>query len=188
MVNEVRNYSSTTREMSLLSAVDLSAESVGLDSLQGLPTPPFTLVLSADTTGEEVVLATEISGSNVTITRAQAGTTARSHSAGAKVRHAATGQDMQEFQDHVQATSGVHGTSGVLVGQDDEQTLTNKTISGADNTITDLDGATAIAAGTVPDSALASGIDADTLNGRKITVSTTAPGSPSAGDLWIDIS
>jgi hypothetical protein len=188
MVNDVRNYSSTTREMSLLGAVDLSAEQIGLDSLQGLPTPPFTLVLSADSTGEEVVLATEISGSNVTITRAQAGTTARSHSAGAKVRHAATGQDMQEFQDHVQAVSGVHGVSGQLVGADSEQVLTNKTISGLNNTVTDLDGATSLAPASVTNDRLAPGIDADTLNGRTLTVSAVAPSTPAEGDLWIDIS
>src|SRR5690606_2685513 len=79
MVNDVRNYSSTTREMSLLSAADVGAESVALDSLQGLPDPPFTLILSSGTSSEEVVLATEVSGSNVSIVRAQAGTTAKTH-------------------------------------------------------------------------------------------------------------
>lgn len=188
MVNAVRNYSSTTTEMSLLGAADSSATSVGLDSIQGLPTPPFTLILSAESTSEEVVLATAISGSNVTITRAQGGTSAKSHVAGARVLHGIFGGDMQEFQDHVRGTTGVHGATGALVDTSSEQEVTNKTLSGADNTITDLDGATALLDASVTNAKLAAGIDADTLNGRKITVSPTAPVSPSDGDLWVDIS
>lgn len=188
MVNSVRNYSSTTREMSLLGAADTSATAVSLDSLQGLPTPPFTLILSAGTTSEEVVLATEISGSLVTITRAQGGTTARSHTAGAPVLHGVFGGDLQDFQDHVQATTSVHGTTGALVDAGSAQVLTNKTLAGADNTITDLDGSTALADGTVTNAKLAAGIDADTLAGIKITPSATAPVSPNTGDIWVDIS
>lgn len=188
MVNAVRNYSSTTTQMSLLGAADSSATSISLDSVQGLPTVPFTLILSAESTSEEVVLATAISGSNVTITRAQGGTSAKSHVAGATVLHGLFGGDLQGFQDHVQATTGVHGTTGALVDVSSNQVLTGKTISGADNTVTDLDGSTALLDGTVTNAKLGSGIDADTLSGKKITVSPTAPSSPSVGDLWIDIS
>jgi hypothetical protein len=188
MVNDVRNYSSTTREMSLLGACDTSAESVSLDSLQGLPTPPFTLILSAGTTSEEVVLATEISGSIVTIVRAQGGTTARSHTAGASVIHGLFGGDLQDFQDHVQATTAVHGTAGALVDTTSEQELTNKTISGADNTITGLNGATALTDASVTNAKLGANIDADTLNNHKWTPSATAPPSPSVNDVWVDIS
>lgn len=187
MVNDVRNYSSTTRDMSLLGACDVAAESISLDSLQGLPTPPFTLILSAGTTSEEVVLATGVSGSNVTIARAQGGTTARSHTAGAPVIHGLFGGDAQEWQDHVQSTGGAHGVTGPLAGTTMAQTLTNKTMSGADNTFTDIPGS-ALAAGSVPDSALGPDIDAATVNGNKITVSATAPVSPTNGDIWIDIS
>jgi hypothetical protein len=174
--------------MSLLGAADSSATAISLDSIQGLPTPPFTLILSAETASEEVVLAEAISGSQVTIERAQGGTSAKSHTAGARVLHGVFGGDMQEFQDHVQATTGVHGTTGTLVDASSEQEITNKTISGASNAVTDLDGATALLDGTIPDAKLGSDIDADTLNGRRITVSPTAPESPSVGDLWVDIS
>src|SRR5690606_41796946 len=108
MVNDVRNYSSTTREMSLLSAADVGAESVALDSPQGLPDPPFTLILSSGTSSEEVVLATDVSGSTVSIVRAQAGTTAKTHTAGAAVEHGGTGEDPQEVQDHRQSAEAVH--------------------------------------------------------------------------------
>ena len=190
MVNDVRNYSSTTGEMSLLGACDTAAESVSLDSLQGLPTPPFALILSAGGTSEEVVLATEISGSIVTITRAQGGTTAHSHTAGARVIHGLYGGDLQTFMDHVEAATEVHGlASGVaLVGASNVQVLTNKSIDGADNTVTGLDGATAIEDGSIPDAKLGSDIDADTVGGAVWTVSATEPVAPTAGDIWVDIS
>lgn len=185
MVNDVRNYSSTTLGMALLSAVDVAAESVALDSLQGLPDPPFTLILSAGTTSEEVVLATEVSGSTVTVTRAQAGTTARSHTAGAPVVHGVTGEDLQGFQDHVQAVSGIHGVAGVLVGTADVQTLTNKSISGADNTLTDIPGD---ALTEVPTDRFDGVVNAGTLNGKRWSAQASAPTSPVTGDVWIDIS
>lgn len=185
MVNDVRNYSSTTREMSLLSAADVGAESVALDSLQGLPDPPFTLILSSGTSSEEVVLATEVSGSNVSIVRAQAGTTAKTHTAGAPVVHGVTGEDLQEFQDHLQSVEAVHGVESTLVGVDDAQTLTNKTLSGLDNTFEDIP---ADALSGVPTDKFEGDVDAQTLNGIKITVSATEPSSPSNGDVWVDIS
>lgn len=185
MVNDVRNYSSTTLGMALLGAADPAAESIALDSLQGLPDPPFTLILSAGTTSEEVVLATEVSGSNVTVVRAQAGTSARSHTAGAPVVHGVTGEDLQEFQDHVQAVTGAHGVAGSLVGTTDAQTLTGKTMSGADNTFEDLPGA---ALDEVPTDRFAGDVDAATLNGHKWTASATAPVGPAELDVWIDIS
>lgn len=185
MVNDVRNYSSTTLGMSLLGAADVAAESVALDSLQGLPDPPFTLILSAGTTSEEIVLATEVSGSNVTVVRAQAGTTARSHTAGAPVVHGVTGEDLQDFQDHVQAVAGAHGVAGTLVGTSDAQTLTNKEISGADNTLTGIPGDALV---DVPTDRFDGDVDAATLNGKRWVASATAPVSPVEGEVWIDIS
>jgi hypothetical protein len=183
MVNDVRNYSSTTLQMALVGAVDVAAESVALDTLQGLPDVPFTLILSSGTTSEEVVLATEVSGSTVTVTRAQAGTTARAHTAGAPVVHGVTGEDLQEFQDHVQSVAGAHGVAGALVGTTDAQTLTGKEISGVDNTLTDLPGAEL---DVVPVDRFDGVVDAGTLNGNSWTASATAPVGPVNGDVWID--
>jgi hypothetical protein len=185
MVNDVRNYSSTTRRMSLLSAADSAAESITLDSLQGLPDPPFVLILSAGTVSEEIVLATEVSGSNVTVQRAQDGTSAKSHTAGAAVVHGVTGADLQVFMDHAQSSFEVHGVEGTLVGATDEQTLSGKTMSGVDNTFSDIP---AEALAGVPTDRFEGDVDAQTLNGIKVTVSATPPDDPNEGDVWVDIS
>jgi len=46
------------------------------------------------------------------------------------------GRDLQEANDHIEASTGVHGVSGSVVGTTSTQTLSNKTISAADNTLT----------------------------------------------------
>lgn len=61
---------------------------------------------------------------------------------------------------HEALTSGAHGVTGNVVGTSDSQTLTNKTISGSSNTITNIG-----------DSSIASGIDAAKIGAG--TVSNT---------------
>jgi hypothetical protein len=48
----------------------------------------------------------------------------------------AIGRDYREANLHIEAASGVHGVTGSVVGTTDTQTLTGKTISAADNTLT----------------------------------------------------
>lgn len=182
-----RFYSSTAGLMQLVSPLTSSATSAVVDTVGGLPSVPFTLVLDPSTTSEEIVTVTEVSGTTLTITRAQDGTSAVGHSAGAGVRHMLTARDATEFQAHMDQTVDVHGLTGgaVLVGTSTAQVLTSKTISGADNTLTDIPG-TALDAGSVPDSALGAGIDADTWGGTKRFIQSATPShSGAAGSaIW----
>lgn len=43
-----------------------------------------------------------------------------------------------ELYEHKDASSGVHGKEGEIVGDSDEQTLTNKTIDGDENTVKNI--------------------------------------------------
>lgn len=97
----------------------------------------FTVVIDPDTALEEIVdVYSYTSGNTLTITRGRDGSTGVAHSAGAVIRHMAIGRDYQEANDHIEAASGVHGLTGSVVGTTDTQTLTNKTIDTASNTIT----------------------------------------------------
>ena len=57
----------------------------------------FGLALDVDTQNEEVVWVTNVSGDTLTIVRAQAGTSAIAHTAGATVKHVFTGDDATFF-------------------------------------------------------------------------------------------
>lgn len=146
----MRYYSSTASEKTLTSSLSDSAATMVLSDTSGLPSVasqyPFTLVIDPDVDGkEEIVLVTGMSGTTATIVRGITehegvpggnGTSPVAHDAGAKVRHMVTARDLQEPQNHMAASSNVHGVTGSLVGTTAAQTLTNKTISSASNTIT----------------------------------------------------
>jgi hypothetical protein len=111
-----RKYSSTAEAKTLSSAINNSVTSMTLNSVTTLPgTYPYTLVIGPDTAYEEIVTVTASGGGNVlTITRGQDGTSAQAHSAAVPVRHMITARDLQEPQDHINATSGVHAHLATL--------------------------------------------------------------------------
>lgn len=131
----MRYYSSTARAMQLQAPVNPSSTALIVDSVSGLPvSTPFTVVLSAGSDAEEVATVTSIAGTTLTVVRGEDGSVAMSHGAGAEVRHMVTARDLREPQQHIEATAA-HGTTSDVVGVDDEQTLTNKTINASANTL-----------------------------------------------------
>lgn len=137
----MRNYTSTLDSKTLALAMNSSVTTMQLNNLTGIPAYPFTLVVEPDTSNEEIVTVLSLdAGTTVNITRAQDGTSAVSHAIGSEVRHMITARDLQEPQNHMAASSAVHGVTGSVVGTTDAQTLTNKTIDFNSNTILNATG------------------------------------------------
>lgn len=128
----MRLYSSIAQPTTLASSISSTDATISVLATVGYPAAgggnTFTAALDAGGAAEELVDVTDISGNVWTVTRGVDGTSAQSHSAGAVVRHSSSGRDFAEMQNHINATTGVHGTTGALVGTTNTQTLSNKTL------------------------------------------------------------
>lgn len=125
----VRFYSSTAQPTTLALNVTAASTTIQVVALVGYPSLyPYTLCLDYDTGLRELVEVTNAAGTTLTVTRGVDGTSAIDHSAGATVRHVSSARDYADSRSHENATSDVHGVDGELVGTEEIQTLSNKTI------------------------------------------------------------
>jgi hypothetical protein len=121
--------------MTLQSTISAAATSISVNTVIGLPgTAPFTLVIDPGTSLEEIVDVTAVAGTVLTITRGVDGSPAQAHTVGASVRHMAVARDFREANSHINATSGVHGVIGPLLGTTDTQAVFNKDLTSGTNT------------------------------------------------------
>lgn len=173
-----RKYTSRSQQTTLTAAVTSGATSLSVVSsatlLGGITISAgqtFTVVIDPDTALEEVLDVTAVPSTNVlTVTRQIDGSTAQDHSSGAVIRHMIVGRDLREANAHIEATTGVHGTTSAVVGKDDTQILTAKTISGTSNTITN------IASGSLPSDVVYKDV-AQTLTVKTLTSPTINSGT-----------
>ena len=129
-----RNYSSIAEPKTLNGNVTSIATQITLNNVDGLPAPPYVLVLNPDTANEEVVLVntdqSTVTSPTLKVTRAiETGATAKTHTSTNIVKHMIVGSDLQLPHDHIDNTSTAHGATGAVVGTTNIQTLTNKTLT-----------------------------------------------------------
>ena len=133
-----KQYSSISQETILTAPLNSSATTITVQSADNLladvvlasgNVDTFVLVIDPDTANEEICYATaKGSATQLTIVRGQDGTSAVTHSVGAKVRHMAIGADFKVAEAHRNASVSVHGVTGSVVGTQGAQTLESKTL------------------------------------------------------------
>lgn len=124
-----QQYATNVPQTTLTGSVNAVATSLSVASSASWPATPFTAVLDIGTSTQEPVDVTAVVGTTWTVTRNIDGTTGFSHAIGATVTHADIGRDFREARTHMDASTGIHGVTGAVVGTTDSQTLTNKSLT-----------------------------------------------------------
>lgn len=145
-----REYAGAARKARLAAPLGGSALDLGIlgDDLSGWPDGtggPFFVVIGRGTISEEKILCESRTANSITVYtdgiingRGADGTTITSHSVDDYLEHVFTATDADEANEHVNSTANVHGVTSNLVGVSDTQTLTNKSIDGNANTLTNI--------------------------------------------------
>lgn len=129
---QARFYSSTFVQTNVTSG-SLAAGTLqfNVGTTTGAPGTPYVISVDQNTPSEELMLVTNISGLQYTVTRGIGGTAAVSHANNAPVVHVMYAQDLTDASAHIGAFDAVHGLSAgsLVVGTTDIQTLSNKTLT-----------------------------------------------------------
>jgi trimeric autotransporter adhesin len=181
-----RKYSSVSLETEVVGSLTTSATSVvvanatnllgGINPASITSTDDFIIVINPETSSEEIVRVTAITSNTLTVVRGYDGSTGKTHTSGAKVRHMAIGEDMRDAAAHIEATAA-HGATGAVVGTTNTQTLTNKTISAASNTISEIANANIAAAAAIADTKLGTISTASKVQNSATTATSSNSGS-----------
>jgi hypothetical protein len=125
------NYTNTASRATLDAPLNSSSQTFGVAGFTGYPSVPFYALIDRDTSSAELVEVTNVAGTTLTANRGAGGTASTSHSAGGTVEHVIPAAVPQAVEQHVEATSNIHGVTGALIGADSTGTLANKTFRGA---------------------------------------------------------
>jgi hypothetical protein len=181
-----RKYSSVSLETEVVGSLTTVATTITVVSATNLlgginpaginATDNFIVVVDPETSSEEIVEVTGVASNTLTVIRGHDGSTAKTHTSGAKVRHMAIGEDMRDAAAHIEATAA-HGATGAVVGTTNTQTLTNKTISAASNTISEIANANIAAAAAIADTKLGTISTASKVQNSATTATSSNSGS-----------
>lgn len=166
----------------LSSSITSGDATIACDNLAGWPdgsVGPFYAVINRGKPTEEKIRAAGRSTNTLTgVLRGQDGTTASAHSSAETIDHIFTALEADAANAHIEATTGIHGTTGALVGTTQTQTLTNKTL-----TTPVINGATL--SGTVTNGGTISGgtVSGATISGGSISGAVTNSGTISGGTV-----
>ena len=131
----LRSYAGAAKRTTLSADITSSQLTFSVVDATGFPTGtngPFAVAVSVGQAAEEKILCDTRTGKTFTVNASGRGydaTAAAAHPSGGSVDHVLTSVDISESNTHVNATTGVHGTTGALVDTTTAQTLTNKTLS-----------------------------------------------------------
>lgn len=124
----VRKYSSISQDTTLATSINAVATSLtvaagtGASLLGGITLSAgdiFTIAIDVDTINEEIMYVTARTGDVLTVTRAQAGSSATTHSSGATIQHVLSSSDLNWFNNMIQSNSAI-GTTPTLDGNSNQ--------------------------------------------------------------------